>query len=167
MATKSSSRGLARKGQAKDWQSGKSWALREQRISSAVAPFSFPTRNHTHPYLTHDQRDDIRPKKQWLQPLGARSASCRAHAGSPICSRNSESRASSLLLTQLLICLPESDSSTAHGQGGTAIAEGEADMQLRQQQAARRGVRRAARTRTRLSKGMVDVAWHCSCMGNL
>ena len=57
-------------------------------------------------------------------------------------------------MTQLLICLPESDSSAAHGQGGTAIVEGEADMQLRQQQAARRGVRRAARARTRLTKGM-------------
>ena len=79
---------------------------------------------------------------------------CRAPAGSSICGSNSEWRASSLLLTQLLICLPESDSSAAHGQGGTAIVEGEADMQLRQQQAAWRGVRRAARARTRLTKGM-------------
>jgi|EP01043_Picozoa_sp_COSAG02_P000481 hypothetical protein len=37
---------------------------------------------------------------------------------------------------QLLICLLESDSSATTHQGGTAIVEEEADMQLHQQQAA-------------------------------
>ena len=85
---------------------------------------------------------------------------CRARAGSSICGSNSEWRASSLLLTQLRICLPLHDSGTAHTQGRTGIAGREADMQLCQQQRAFHGVRRGAPPRTRLAKGMRGSSPH-------
>jgi len=118
--------------------------------------FRLSAHNHNQPCLTHDQYNDIRPVYQWLQPLGARSGSCRARLRSPFCSNNSKRRASSLLLMQQRICLPKSDSGVAHGQGRSTIVNGEADMQLHQQQTPRRGVRRATRARTRLAKGMMS-----------
>ena len=66
-------------------------------------------------------------------------------------------------MTQQRICLPQSASSTTHDQGRTTIAVREADMQLRQQQTARRGVRRRARARTRLAQGTVGNSLHEAC----